>query len=90
MDQPLSPPLKLLTEQENVASPAMMLMLKLTNPLHTQIHTGPELALINIRLLRNHSTTQAVQEDGREEAQRIQTENLHVHMAEFPGSWQML
>lgn len=63
MDQPLSPPLKLLAERGNVASPVTMLMLKLANPLHT--HIGLALALMRARLRGNHSTTQAVGEDGR-------------------------
>lgn len=65
MDRPLSPPLKLLAERGNVASPVIMLMLKLANPLYT--HTGLALALIHTRLLANHSTTQAVGEDGAKE-----------------------
>ena len=88
MDQPLSPPLKLLAERGNVASPVMMLMLKLANPLYT--HTGLALALMHTQLPGNQPTTQAVGEDGRAQEQRNETESEHMHMAGFPGAWNML
>lgn len=87
MDRPLSPPLELLAERGNVASPVIMLMLKLANPLYT--HTGLALALIHTRLLANHSTTQAVGEDGRAQEQRNEPESEHMHMGGwrgFPGA----
>lgn len=62
-------------------------MLKLANPLHT--HTGLALALMHTRLLGNHSTTQAVGEDGSAQEQRNEPESEHIHMAGFPGAWKM-
>ncbi len=81
MDRPLSPPLKLLAERGNVASPVMMLMLKHANPLHT--HSGLALALIHTRLPGNHFTTQAVGEDGRAGAKEW---DLRVSTYTWPGS----
>lgn len=79
MDRSLSPPLKLSVEQGNVAGPAAVLMLKLTNPRHTH---WLALGLVRTWLLSNQCTTQVVGEDGTVQEQKNEAKNAHSRFLE--------